>query len=167
MTLTHKNNWVTRRAARERSLRAAAPDLWNNVRAAIQAACKSFRDEYGSTPKRVECGFDDSHRLRVTIFTQKDSIRDDAREDVVIALGADGKGIDVIGGHKTILSLRWYDGAARVVDVNGQRYNPDELSQLILEPLFFGDSHEDGHSRQDVDGTAVESHSWSARRSES
>ena len=48
-------NWVERRFVIEALQAKRAPELWQEVRSALQDACDSFNEHYGSATDQVEC----------------------------------------------------------------------------------------------------------------
>jgi hypothetical protein len=133
-------NWVERRAQGQRLLHARAPEMWNRIRGAIQDACESFNRIYA--PKKVSCDLENGQRVRihrtlppVNSFEQPEQI-----EAVVIFAKADhAVSVTFQSGSKTFFmdtdSEMVFIGADRAAET--KKLTPDEISQVILEPILF------------------------------
>ena len=62
------DNWVGRRARRERNLREKAPEVWSLVRKALQDVCDSYNEHYAHTGRAAD--WRPENGKRVTIARQ-------------------------------------------------------------------------------------------------
>src|ERR1700692_4905456 len=67
------NNWVERRAHREKILATQSEELWNPFRSAIQDACVSFQRLYPQ-PHAI-CALENGKRIRITRTIPADGTR--------------------------------------------------------------------------------------------
>src|SRR5437868_2544818 len=59
-------NWVERRAQRERVLDSGAADVWNQVRAALQNACLSYNEHYATQSElQVRCSLETENKILI------------------------------------------------------------------------------------------------------
>jgi len=66
-------NWVERRITRENILQTRGPEVWQQVRAAIQDACTAFNSVVEASPtKTVECNLENGTRIRITKSLRED-----------------------------------------------------------------------------------------------
>ena len=130
------NNWVERRALREKNLRSSAPDFWQEVIVAIQGCCDSFNEHYSrvavSSYKTVN-----GHRLLVDIVFL--NIGGDAvRRTVAFDFNRDKQHIEYsVDGRGTTTFPMDADDRGVFVVANGAPRDADDFSQIVLEkPLF-------------------------------
>ena len=129
-------NWVKRRKLRE-ARRADAPSVWRDVCAALTDASRTFNEEYGGESKAAPIN---GGRFRVTIpgFPEREAEIDFDKQNGEIAARY----------GQTPLAMKTFTVQADhisvfIVDQDGKRVTPDEVSESILTPSFFpGDSGE-------------------------
>lgn len=136
-------NWVDRKFARESTLAKGAPEIWNDVRAAIQDACESYNERYTATEeRRVNCQIENGKRVRVTKTLRRiispSSYRDEAMV-IVVSLLADPYRISAVGDPLGQLDQKISADESSVFleGRTGNRIEADELSRWILELLLF------------------------------
>jgi hypothetical protein len=130
-------NWVERRWQREQQLETQAPELWNQVRGAIQDACASFKQRYRDGPT-VECTLENGTRIRIVVK------RGRQMSEAVVSYDNDLRFIDVAGaGHKKRYVIDVGDEGTHIKHV-GMHFvvTPDALSDQVLRPLLFGEDAE-------------------------
>ena len=132
-------NWVEQRYAIENCLTNQKGEVWNQVRAALQDACKSFRDHYASSvPAKLTDQLENGSRIRISLpFPVPMRQTGDQITGIVVLFNASIPAIDWAdddGSHRALISSD--EKEAFIVDA-GKRITPDELSRKILEPLFF------------------------------
>ena len=137
-------NWVERRLERQRLLHAQAPELWNQIRAAIQDACESFNGLYAAdADHKVFCELENGHRLRIhrtlppaASFEQPKHLealvhfhKADHTVSITFESGAHTFYIDA--DHESAVFI----GADRTPDAS--KLTPDQVSQRVLEAILF------------------------------
>jgi hypothetical protein len=125
-------NWVERRAARERHLRDSG-SVWVDVYTAIVSAVESFNQHYRTDQSKVELGDTEKNsHIQVLIPPASGAV---VRIDVNLAErkiqarysnGRDTQNFQIDADHES-----------PYVKCRDTRCTPDEVSRLILEPLFF------------------------------
>jgi hypothetical protein len=133
-------NWVEKRLAKERSLESGAPGVWNKVRAAIQDACDTYNQSYGSTPERtVKCELENGKRLRIDgrLRLNEGQGYRDADVSVVVSFEQSPPRIAVAEAgpvHAQTLTISSNETSAFI---RSEGFDADAISQQILEPLLF------------------------------
>src|SRR5687768_11594134 len=135
MTATGRDNWVTRRAAAERALRNAAPNLWKQFRSSVHDACDSFNTEYAGGQTWADCDIENGHRISVGV-----SLPDKTPTSIVIVFKSQQRTIEVSGdGGKSVFSITVQkEGDVVISDIanNIQYGDVEQLSQAVLEPIL-------------------------------
>jgi hypothetical protein len=132
-------NWVEVRANRESTLWQKAPELWQEVRSAVQDACQSYNDHY-SNPDHPEviCKLENGKRVRVNR---------EAHGMVLIEFDARKPSIRYTRDHSESsgeLGFCSDEVEAWIATGDGARMTPDAASRNLLEPLLF-QTGEAGH----------------------
>jgi hypothetical protein len=139
MALNLQDNWVERRAKRERMLAKEAPEAWSQVRSAIQDACNSYDQYYDSDDARLQCKLENGTRIRVTKIEAK------RRAEVLVSYDNRSRNIDLTteaGQMRFIITAD--DNGVSVIDSRHRNsLTPDEVSQRVLAPLLFPDDTEE------------------------
>jgi hypothetical protein len=133
--MTEGSNWVEHRYAIESSLERNSPQLWQDVRSALQNACESFVARYGNS-KGVEINVkpENGRRLRITLFTT----RGEVPRFVVVSFDPKVNEISWVNDDTGAIKISADQNGAFLADENGKHVTPDELSRQILEPFLFG-----------------------------
>ncbi len=131
--------WVERRKKIESNLFADLDYIWRDVKQALEDATKSFNSEYSGDAEAVAVN---GHRFRIrctsspTPTSHRPTEIDIAFDKEKRELQADSP--DLLMRH---LPKRFHICAdvssAFICDDKDQRITPDQVSQLVLEPVFF------------------------------
>jgi hypothetical protein len=133
--MSEESNWVERRFATDSSLEKNAPQLWQDVRAALQDACTSFVALYGhSRGTAVNVGLENGHRLQIMSMTRGA----EAPSFLVVSFDSKVHEIGWVGDNAEAIKISADRNGAFLAGPDGKRITPDELSQRILEPFLFG-----------------------------
>lgn len=132
------NNWVERRAAKERYLRNAA-DVWRRAQATIAEACDSLREHYAevASVRRIK---ENDDTVFITIARSRRSALEAYETVNVISIQfkPDGPGIAVKRGRSATLEFPIEaDAEHAFITWEGRELLLDEFSRLVLEEAFF------------------------------
>jgi hypothetical protein len=136
-------NWVERRVAREQSLSNDKGTVWKEVRSAVDDACTSYRNHYGTREPYVNDASLDGLQIRIQLPRQLLKGRPTATgggaviSDITVSFNSQTPAIewaDHRGGHELTISSD--ENNAFVVE-GATRLSADEVSRRILEPVLF------------------------------
>jgi hypothetical protein len=136
------DNWIERKARRERALKAKAPAIWNEVRAAIQDACNSFNHHYCENSAEVSCTLENGRRILITRVPGKANAE---RVDVVVEYHNHFHRIRCSGADHSPLEFGFEcsdDGTVYLIESDtddDSGLSPDDVSEKILHIVFFPD----------------------------
>ena len=128
--------WVWRKKEAEKNFAAQAEALWRDVKVALEDSGKELHEFY---EQDISIESVNGNRIRVHILKnsapsqvgQIDISRDSAKAKIEVSF---------LGGNKPPLLFRVsadHEGAF-IVEQQATRLTADEISQRILEPIFFG-----------------------------
>lgn len=120
-------NWVDRRARRERLLSEGGPEVWQQVRAALQDACESYTRHYDQLQRQLRCELENGIRLRIT----------HGRTTILVAFVQELPAIVSAANQGKLIFTIDADEDSAFVEHQGRRITPDEISELILKDLLF------------------------------
>jgi hypothetical protein len=126
------DNWVKRRAAKERMIASSAPVFWSAVSSALRDSCDAYRENYATdvvlTPENGS---------RIVIV--KTAAEGYITETVTVVFKMDRREIEVTRAEGTFTFQVIADEATAfaVERSDGPRLSPDHVSQKILEPVLF------------------------------
>jgi hypothetical protein len=120
-------NWVERKAARRDNLQNQAQEVWQNVRAAIQDCCESFRKHYN---QGLEDKLENGTRIRLTV--PYDTA---LRQTVIVGFNQRANEIEVTVGALASKTYRIdaNETHAFVTNQDGKEISADEFTQTALE----------------------------------
>jgi len=125
-------NWVEKQHMATKHLADSKPGLWRDICAALTDASRSFNKLYGG---RSDVTTINGHRFRVVLHSDDHKFEADIDFDdqaPTVRVSYDASICDV----KTFDMKADYVSAF-IVDENGKRMTIDEVSHMILKPLFF------------------------------
>src|ERR1039457_2986651 len=132
-------NWVERRFVIEALQAKRAPELWQEVRSALQDACDSFNERYGSATDQVECALENCRRVRITRKLLEDHSRNRHSKivtTIVVSFDENSQKITAAQNSANIFSIS-SDGISVFITRKDKRLEPDEVSKEILESFLF------------------------------
>ena len=132
-----KLNWVERRAQREALLSSQSPELWTQVRAALQDACESFNKNYD---KKVTCKPENGTSLRLVHVLRADRITSsqDSSFEVLVEFDPKTPAIKATYQAGTTKTFAISADQESVFPLDGkERKTIDQLSERILEIILF------------------------------
>jgi hypothetical protein len=124
-------NWVEKRHMAAKHLANSKALLWHDVCAALTDASGSFNSLYAGTTEATPIN---GHRFRV-VFKAEERVEiafDDQRSKISASY--------VSPFHFRNFEIKADHLGAFIVDNDGSRLTPDEVSESILSPLFFSDA---------------------------
>lgn len=136
------DNWVARRKHSEITLKREAPNIWNALRAAIQDACETFREEYNAGDDTLLCKLENGKRILVAARVAARGVlqRDTPKTHVVIAFDQESSTIEVTydkGSMSLAIEYIEDEDVVTIVDHHDGPLSSDEASQHILERILF------------------------------
>jgi hypothetical protein len=125
-------DWVERRHRAEQHLSESKQSIWRDICAAMMDASRSFNKLYGGV---TEAKAINGHRFRIVI--QREGKKHEAEIDF-----DDQVGKVITSYNAAIAGTKHFDikadhESAFIVDDEGKRVTPDQVSYAILGPLFF------------------------------
>lgn len=134
-------NWVMRRALRDRMLSTGAFIVWEGVRAALQDACETYNEHYpaDANRKEVRCEFENGKRLKITrtLFVNRLDRSVDVKT-MLVSFDDDAPLIQAVAASGSPVKFRIQANETSAYPIHEEKpISAEELSRLILEPLFF------------------------------
>jgi hypothetical protein len=129
-------NWVDRKAQREALVTAKSGDVWNDIRAALQGACASFKKHYDED---LTCKLENGKSIRIerTIRTDRKRILQDLIVDVLVQFDSELAAITATYQSGAVTFAIGSDQES-VFPLEGQeRKTIDQLSERILRAVLF------------------------------
>jgi hypothetical protein len=120
-------NWVERKSTREANLKDHAEDVWQNVRAAIQDCCESFRKHYNGD---IKDDLENGMRIRITV-----PYRTAPKQTILVSFNQARATIEVTTGASATKAyhIDADETHAFITDDNHKEVNADQFTQLTLE----------------------------------
>lgn len=127
--------WVHRRKQAEDHLKQNSELLWRDVKAAIEDACRAFNELYGKELNQAYSSTtSNDHRIRVNSQAKDQMVDIDFnREDLTIKASYHSRSFLSPKSYRITADAK----SAFLIGENDRQLTPDEVSQGILEPMFF------------------------------
>jgi hypothetical protein len=142
-----KLNWVERRFQRQRLLHTEAPELWNQIRGAIQDNCESFNRIYAvalGAGQQVFCNLENGQRIRIhrTVPATSSFEQPKRLETLVYFREADHTiSITSESGSRAFYMDADIRGMSVFISANrsGESgwLSPDQIAERVLEGILF------------------------------